>query len=61
MDMDNLKAQQIIVEIYNVLQTIPVNGQQNMGAMCGVFGALQDLSQWANGLGGDADEISSDD
>ena len=46
--MDKEKAIQTLLGIYNILQTIPVSGEQHIGVMAGIFQALKELGEWAN-------------
>ena len=52
-------ARNLIEGIYNILQTIPVNGEQNTSNMSGVFRALKDLVQWINEVSeaGDKEDV----
>jgi ACT domain-containing protein len=50
MNMDNKNAFQATSAIYNVLQTIPVHGEQNITSMMGIFQALKEIMQWMNTL-----------
>ena len=44
--MDNAKAVQTLVGIYNALQTIPVYDDKCTITKAGMFQALQEITQW---------------
>ena len=46
--MDKKQANQALVSIYGALQTLPVNGEQNIGTMMNIFQALVNLMGWIN-------------
>ena len=48
--MDKEKAIQTLAGIYNILQTIPVSGEQHIGVMAGIFQALKELGEWAQNV-----------